>query len=1172
MHETTTLLDIRGLIFHSYFAGKDPEGDGNLRTAGFCLSNFLETYLLPITEHTRLNRIIAVKDDGHDYRSRLFPDYKKHRREREQDPAQIASFEEAEETVLRFLTYMGIPSVSVKGTEADDIVAHFAQKLPGPVFIYSVDNDLVQLVNWKTHLFLKAQPVSAYKTDAGDIPPELVVLYKSLCGDKSDGYGGVPGFGPAKWRVLEAAYGLDGLAELAQIPENKRFGILDAVIAESGDGAKSIQLIRDNRTEWLRSYALAKLNPDLVGIKGNTGWNTLRWHKRLPSADTIQEILAETGCQYLLPRLRHLLPTKTLVTADKPWDWKEMVAHLLDSPYVALDWETSTIDGFDSGDSGFNEDTAFDEDAEDGFGEDFVDIYRSRITGAGITFGRDLQHTVYVSFDHADTANLDKADLKEILSWIPNNTPVAVHQARFERTVAVVDLGQDIPNLHDTHILSAYTDENHPHGLKDLSARLFSYEQLHYEDVIEPGKKMRDYSAAHVFDYGADDPFVTAHLYDHFRLVGELEGWFEFVRANEFPSMYVLSDAYIAGCSVDWDECERQGAEDAATKDASILTLRRLIRENQTEDDIQKGFLGMRAEWLQAAKLKKNFDEAEVADALQYAVKYREPSRVRNLPDFRITKAGAGKCLETVSQVLGVEPYAAGKTDRTEQWQAQANEKSGGDARVVEFTRVYREWYRSWVRNNREVQDLAPEYKALEAFCVNLLWENLPEEKQWVTIGTELNLNSPNQNQILLYGMLGLPVRVRNFKVSESRKAAGFDTGSAMTNKDAIAAALADDCPEGDWRRDALLALKEAKTCDTRIKLFYSKLPKWKYPDGLIRPGINQCGTKTRRPSGSSPNLFNLPKKEEGLKLRKLFIPNERLGHDTIFTIDWSTVEVRLAALLSQDPALLSCYVGDDLRDVHSLTAAKFNGVPYDAFQKVLKDPEHPDSKRCSDMRKTAKNVNFGSQYGVGAAKLARMILIPTETAQEYLESKKALYAQQEEWRGQMISRLNRYGYLETLYGTRRHLHKQLVTDDDGLRSSYERQGVNFLIQSLAACLLKATMAEIHRRGLLRKTGAVLFLPLYDELAFSLHHSQAERLVTEVFSIMTRSLRDVWPVVYPEGWVDVPIMANPAIGRNFGDMLELGDEAQAVKKSLIDYLARSFRGHEAAGAPDEETV
>ncbi len=412
--------------------------------------------------------------------------------------------------------------------------------------------------------------------------------------------------------------------------------------------------------------------------------------------------------------------------------------------------------------------------------------------------------------------------------------------------------------------------------------------------------------------------------------------------------------------------------------------------------------------------------------------------------------------------------------------------------------------------------------------------------------GSELNLDSPRQASELMYAMLGIPILTRALKVTDVRLAKGLQ-GAPQTDKDAIAMAIASGDAVG-WKREVLELWTEAKDANTRIKLFYTKLPLWEHPiDGLIHPQFNSCGTETRRFSGSAPNMLQLSKRGEGVKVRRCFLPNQKLGHDVIVSLDFDGQELRIIAGLSGDKAMTSCYIGANKKNVHSLTAAGIAGVSYDEFSDILKDKDHRLSKKFNDIRKDAKNVNFLSAYGGGAGKLARKLLCSVETAKEYLRAKKNVYFGIEDWREKQTNLLKATGYFKTLFGSRKHVYNQLLSSDESLNSYYERASINFQIQGVAADYLKKVLTDMYNAKTLNRHGAVMYAAIYDEMVFSLHSSQAQSFIKEVYSYMVQGIPSM----------SIETLANPSVGLNFADQIEILRDAddpltdQKIQEAMV---------------------
>ena len=939
---------------------------------------FIEQYLHPALQSTPAGKIIAVMQD---------------------DVSGLA------EAIFEFVYNLGINGVRLAGVEAKHIIAHLVGKLPGTKTVFTNDELLTTLVGKNSHVFSKGRLVVADK---------YAQLHKSLFT--------IPGFTDNHWQELTdmSVFTRDDFISLAEQFEVNTGEILRERLIQLAAKNTTLELIVNSPlNNWATFYRLSKLRPELAeGVKQGRKFVRLEWFKRVPNRDRVLEMAARVGLKNTA-EFNQYMPTQMLITRDK-FNLEGIGKLLKKSRIIALDWETwaESNENFDAG---------------------YVDMFGSKIAGVGITCGVHLEKTFYFQFDHADTANnIAKALLIPLLELFPDDLPVIAHNFYFECAVLLSEFGVQFDNIYDTKIMHHHIDESSSHGLKDLSKRYLNYDQLHYENVIEKGKTMRDYSGTDIFQYGADDPLVTAHLFDLFYIILNLEGSWEFVKNHEFPSVNLLAESYFRGVSIDWESCQNQGNYDSEYSEKCIQQVRNLIKDNQNREDLARHADVWFKE--EVRPTLKNLDTAE---------------------ELRLS-------LET------------------------------------QF------WYEDFDLVNKS--------------------------------GKELNLNSYIQKQELLYGMLGLPIRVRNAETSDARSKKGFKNGEPKTDKDAISEALAWGDAVG-WKADVLNLMLEASQASTRCRLFYDKFPLWKHPkDGLIHPQFNSTGTDTRRPTGASPNLLQLSKRDKGIQVRSCILPNQNMGHDLICSIDWDGEELRLMAGLSGDKELTACYLGDNLKDVHAIVAAQIAGVDYDYFVAVRKGSEGESrAKEFDNVRKTAKQVNFAGSYGVGPTKLARMLHCTPTKAKSYLRAKQTAYKEFEAWKDNVVIDLHKKGFMQTMYGNRKHVYDKIFARDTV--GSVERSSVNYLVQGLAADYLKVVLSNLWKKKTFQRHNAVLIAPIYDELVFSCHHTQAAALTQEVYAEMTKGIPGI----------NIPMLANPALGINFADQVEiLVDCNQILAAELIE--------------------
>jgi len=248
---------------------------------------------------------------------------------------------------------------------------------------------------------------------------------------------------------------------------------------------------------------------------------------------------------------------------------------------------------------------------------------------------------------------------------------------------------------------------------------------------------------------------------------------------------------------------------------------------------------------------------------------------------------------------------------------------------------------------------------------------------------------------------------------------------------------------------------------------------------------------------------------------------------------------------------MTACYLGDELKDIHSQVAAQIMKTDYDMFITNLKSSDDKVSKKYKDARKTAKGVIFGSNYGIGASKLARSLQVSEDEARFFLEAKRQVYSGVESWKEKVKERVEGDGYVKTMYGSRKHLFNYFTKADSQIQSYYARSAVNYIIQGSAADYLKKVLSDLYRIRTFQKYNATFSVALYDELIFSVHSSNAAALINEVYAVMTQGIPGM----------KIPMLASPSLGVNFGDQIEiLRDENQVLTDELIQIAIKKALG------------
>ncbi len=272
---------------------------------------------------------------------------------------------------------------------------------------------------------------------------------------------------------------------------------------------------------------------------------------------------------------------------------------------------------------------------------------------------------------------------------------------------------------------------------------------------------------------------------------------------------------------------------------------------------------------------------------------------------------------------------------------------------------------------------------------------------------------------------------------------------------------------------------------------------------GRIHAQFNQTVTATGRLSSSNPNLQNIPIRDElGRELRKAFIPDEG---EVFFSADYSQIELRLMAHLSQDPNMTEAFLSGE--DIHAATAAKIFHVPISEVTKL--------------QRTKAKTANFGIIYGISVFGLASRLNIPRGEAKELIDGYFATYPKVQEYMNKSIEQARQNGYVETLFGRKRML-TDISSANATVRGYAERNAINAPIQGTAADVIKIAMVRIAKRIRKERLHAKLLIQVHDELNFSVPVEELEKLKSLVLEEMAGAVQ-----------LRVPLIADCGNGKNW---------------------------------------
>ena len=268
----------------------------------------------------------------------------------------------------------------------------------------------------------------------------------------------------------------------------------------------------------------------------------------------------------------------------------------------------------------------------------------------------------------------------------------------------------------------------------------------------------------------------------------------------------------------------------------------------------------------------------------------------------------------------------------------------------------------------------------------------------------------------------------------------------------------------------------------TKLKSTYCEgLLKAIADDGRIHTSFNQVETRTGRISSLEPNLQNIPIRTElGREMRKFFIAGDG---NMLVDADYSQIELRVLADLADDKNMIDAF--NNGKDIHTSTAAQVFNMPEEFVTK--------------QMRSSAKAVNFGIVYGIGAFSLAKDIGVSRKTAQEYIDSYLATYSGVDRYMTHVIELAREKGYSETLFNRRRYL-PELNASNHMVKAAGERIARNMPIQGTAADIIKIAMVKVDRRLTEENMKSRLILQVHDELIVEAPTDEAEKalqIVTE---------------------------------------------------------------------------
>lgn len=351
--------------------------------------------------------------------------------------------------------------------------------------------------------------------------------------------------------------------------------------------------------------------------------------------------------------------------------------------------------------------------------------------------------------------------------------------------------------------------------------------------------------------------------------------------------------------------------------------------------------------------------------------------------------------------------------------------------------------------------------------------------------GEEFNINSPKQMSKVLFHSLG-------FQPGKKTKT-GFSTEVGVLEE----LATMHELPREILNYRSLSKLKTT---------YIDVLPTLVNPKtGRIHTSFNQTATATGRLSSSEPNLQNIPIKGEwGRRIRKTFIAE---GDNLLLSADYSQVELRILANLSNDKGLIDAFRND--LDIHARTAAEIFGIPIDNV--------------TTDMRRIAKTVNFGVIYGISPFGLSETLSISREEAKKYIEQYFERHPGVKSYIEKSLDEARNRGYVSTLFGRKRAV-AEIKNKNTSIRQQGERLAINSPIQGTAADIIKIAMIHIRKKFQDRGLKARMILQVHDELLFELPAHELEM----VMDIVKKEMEGAT-------FLSVPLRVDIRYGKNWAE-------------------------------------
>lgn len=350
--------------------------------------------------------------------------------------------------------------------------------------------------------------------------------------------------------------------------------------------------------------------------------------------------------------------------------------------------------------------------------------------------------------------------------------------------------------------------------------------------------------------------------------------------------------------------------------------------------------------------------------------------------------------------------------------------------------------------------------------------------------GEEFNVNSTKQLGVVLYEKLGLPVL--------KKTKTGYSTDAEVLEKLSGQHIIVDN-------------LLEYRSLTKLKSTYLDGLSSLLAPtSGRIHTTFNQTVTTTGRLSSSEPNLQNIPvRTDAGRRIREMFVPGP--GYDFILSADYSQIELRVLAHISDDANLIDAFLHN--QDIHTRTASEVFGIPQEEVTPLL--------------RSRAKAVNFGIVYGISDFGLSRDIGVSRKEAEIYIASYFARYPGVKKFMEDSVADARKNGFVTTLFGRRRYL-PDINASNFSVRSFAERTAMNTPIQGTAADIIKKAMVDVYEKLISSGCKSRILLQVHDELLLEVVEDEAETVCQIVRQAMEGAAT-----------LSIPLIADVKLGSNW---------------------------------------